>query len=351
MFFDPPQATATLFDFFLRPRGRARWLSAALIGVLMVGMTTAVYATGGTRTPWLHILYVPVLLAAFAFSPWGGVVAGVAAGLLVGPFMPLDTMSGETQATVGWMYRSGFFIAVGGLAGMARTRLTAEQQRSTELINDLVVMHGRVLTTFAHAVEIRDKQTAGHCDRVGHNAQMMAEALGFTDEQIKVTAWSGLMHDLGKIGVPESILLKPGPLTAEEFRVVQRHSALGADMLLSVSEQFADLAVGVRAHHERFDGTGYPDRLAGEGIPLIGRLLGVVDVFEALTSDRPYRKPLPTDVAISYLHDQAGSHFDPELVSVFEDLYRRGRIWVADSSVPSSWQPRPPLAVSGHLVA
>jgi HD-GYP domain-containing protein (c-di-GMP phosphodiesterase class II) len=157
----------------------------------------------------------------------------------------------------------------------------------------------------------------------------MGRELGLAETQLETLHWGALLHDLGKISVPESILLKPGPLTEQEYAEIQRHPTYGADLLESVAPEFGDIARVVRYHHERWDGRGYPQALSGREIPLMSRIVAVVDVFEALTSRRPYRRPMPAPRALSYLQAESGSHFDPELVSLFEKLYDQGEIRVA----------------------
>src|SRR5690606_13984378 len=129
----------------------------------------------------------------------------------------------------------------------------------------------------------------GHCERVAQNAVSVGRVLGLPTNDLKALYWAGLLHDLGKIGVPEDILRKPGRLTGDEYTVMKRHARLGYEILMTVSSAFEELAEGVYTHHERFDGAGYPRGLKGEDIPIFGRILAVVDVFEAVTSERPYR--------------------------------------------------------------
>jgi len=153
----------------------------------------------------------------------------------------------------------------------------------------------------------------------------MGTELGFSESQLELLYWSALLHDLGKIAVPEYILLKPGPLTEEEYNQIKRHPGRGAELLESISPDFAPLAEVVRAHHERWDGAGYPLGLSGEAVPLMSRIIAIVDVFEALTSARPYRQPVPAEQAMAYISEGAGSQFDPQLVPLFDGLYRGGR--------------------------
>jgi HD domain len=311
------------------PRGIWAVWAMAVVAVLLAGGGILAYLSGGTASPIVHVMYVPILLAAIFFRTPGGLASAIAAGLILGPWMPLDADVGTAQEPTNWVLRLAIFSMVGGLFGLLEHVLHRRLQDVEHLVDKLQTVHARTLSTFAVTVELRDKPTHGHCNRVGHNARATGQSLGLDDGEVRALYWAGLLHDLGKIAVPERILLKPASLTEQEFTIVKRHSAVGAELLEAVSPDFRPIAAGVRAHHERWDGGGYPQRLARKDIPLLGRILAVVDVFEALTCPRPYRRPIPGPEAIAYLRDQAGSQFDPAIVPVFEDLFRNGDIYTA----------------------
>jgi diguanylate cyclase (GGDEF)-like protein/putative nucleotidyltransferase with HDIG domain len=174
--------------------------------------------------------------------------------------------------------------------------------------------HTRTLASaLARAVDAKDSYTRSHCQTVSQLAATIATELGFTGERLARMRLAGLLHDVGKIGVPDAILNKPAKLTDEEYAIMKRHSLLGCDIV-----QAADMPVEarwVRHHHERFDGRGYPDGLAGEDIPLESRIILVADAYEAMTSDRPYRKAPGEEVAVAELHKHAGGQFDPQVVA------------------------------------
>ncbi len=172
------------------------------------------------------------------------------------------------------------------------------------------------LLSLAQAIELKDAYTRGHCDRVALYALRIVEGLALGDDlkcQIRYGSW---LHDCGKIGVPEGILNKNGALTPEEFAVVRNHPAWGAEVAghARVSPVVANV---IRHHHEKLDGTGYPDGLPGDAIPLEARIVAVADVFDALTSDRPYRPGFPWPKAAEILRSMAGDHLDPPLVEIF----------------------------------
>jgi putative two-component system response regulator len=181
------------------------------------------------------------------------------------------------------------------------------------------------LTVLANAIESRDAYTRGHVERVSAYAAVIAREMGWTEAQLADLELGAILHDIGKIAVPEHILGKPGKLTDEEFAEMRKHPETGAFMIRNIPY----LAVAIpciRHHHERYDGEGYPDKLAGEAIPLAARLLTVADMFDAMTSDRPYREGLPIDEGVAAITAEAGSHFDPHVVEAFARACQKGLI-------------------------
>jgi HD-GYP domain-containing protein (c-di-GMP phosphodiesterase class II) len=189
-----------------------------------------------------------------------------------------------------------------------------------------------VIVTLVRAVEAKDVYTRGHTQRVSEMAMRLGQELKLPHEQLRVLARAAMLHDIGKIGVPDSILTKPGPLSEEEFEVIKQHPGRGHDIIKDVRSLQAEVG-GVRHHHERWDGAGYPDGLSGETIPLEARIIAVADVFDALTSPRPYRGAWTRSRALAQIRQQSGQHFDPRcvdaLVRVLE--YQEGPRPVADS--------------------
>jgi HD-GYP domain-containing protein (c-di-GMP phosphodiesterase class II) len=175
------------------------------------------------------------------------------------------------------------------------------------------------LLGLANALEAKDPCTRGHSERVGAWGRRLAVALGLSADQVDTIAHAGLLHDIGKIGVPETLLRKRGALDADEWVVMRNHPVIGAQ-IVAPFDFFAGGAVVIRHHHERWDGSGYPDGLMGDAIPLGARIVAVADVFDALTSDRPYRAALPQATALAYLVEEAGRTLDATVVAALLGL-------------------------------
>lgn len=172
----------------------------------------------------------------------------------------------------------------------------------------------------AKALEARDDHTAGHGQRMTDLSEQLALRLGFAPVDLEMIRWAALLHDIGKLGIPDTILLKPGPLTPEEWVIMQRHPQIGAEIVDRVSN-LADVTELIHDHHERWDGTGYPRRKLGEEIPLGARIVAVADGYSAMTDGRRYRPPCTHTEAIQEVQRCSGTHFDPQVVNAFISLY------------------------------
>jgi len=184
-----------------------------------------------------------------------------------------------------------------------------------------LVGHAHLLPAIQGAVSDYHSGTAEHSVRVAGLARRIGEVLGLDDDDLEALSWSGVLHDVGKLGVDEAILSKPGPLTDAEWFEVKRHPRIGSDLLLLMSARLAPIAAGVQSHHERWDGAGYPDGLAGEDIPLVGRILTVADVFDSVTHPRGYRIEVFTPAAATALIEAGiASQFAPAVTDAFLSL-------------------------------
>lgn len=176
-----------------------------------------------------------------------------------------------------------------------------------------------MVQTLRYTVEAKDTYTRGHSDRVSEYSVLIGEKLGLPEDQIKTLRIGGLFHDIGKIGIPDSILLKPDKLSDDEYSQIKNHPSIGAHILGS-AEIFKDIIPIVKHHHERYDGNGYPSRLKGEEIPYIARIAAVVDTFDAMTSRRSYRGPIDIEHVKEEIKRCEGTQFDPQIAEVFLDI-------------------------------
>ncbi len=182
----------------------------------------------------------------------------------------------------------------------------------------IVAQEREMIFTLAKAAEYRDPETGAHIIRMAHYSKHIARVLGLPLEQQELLLEAAPMHDIGKVGTPDLILLKPGKLTGDEFSVMKQHASIGYEVLNTSSSPLLKVAAEIAlTHHEKFDGSGYPRGLAGEAIPLFGRIVAVADVFDALTSERPYKKAWSIEDASKLLRDGSGQHFDPACVEAF----------------------------------
>jgi len=227
----------------------------------------------------------------------------------------------------GWL-----IISVMGRQGAA---FIARQQEAQEQRIDLT------WSAISHILDLRDHGTAGHSQRVRDMASLLGAAMGLSKEELRVLRQAARVHDIGKIALPDSVLFKNGRLSEEEWQLMRQHPTLGYKLCKSIPilEPAAEI---VYAHHERYDGRGYPRGLKGEEIPLGARIFAVIDAYDAMTSDRPYRRALGHDYALAEIERNAGTQFDPQVVATFLKLARQGLI---------SPIRHPPAAVARALVS
>jgi putative nucleotidyltransferase with HDIG domain len=182
-----------------------------------------------------------------------------------------------------------------------------------------------ILDSLVATIEAKDPYSSGHSKRVSYYTQALCENLNLSEEVKKELVISALLHDIGKIGVPEDVLLKPGKLTPKEWRIIKNHPKRGL-MIVKNINSFHNVITGIYSHHERYDGEGYPDNLKGEEIPLAGRIIAIADTFDALTTKRPYRKAFTVTQALSIMAENQGTQFDPHLLDIFLSCVKKGKI-------------------------
>ena len=323
-----------------RPEGRR----VLVVGMAMVlGLTLAavplsvLLPRGGT---WAVLLYViPILWSGNQYGLRGGVLAASASGLSYLFGASWIAASGFGEGVDVWSRCADLVILslVGAFVGRSReheVRMRDELADSNRLLRrDLL----RVAQALTQAVEAKDSYTEGHLRRVSEYAVAVGSRLGLRGKDLEMIHYASMLHDIGKIGIPEEILRKRGPLNEQEAEIMRRHADIGA-RLLEKLDLLRDAAPIVRAHQERYDGAmdetrypGYPMGLMGDEIPLGARIIAVVDAFDAMTTTRPYRAALPVDSAVGELRRQSGKQFDPRVVDAFLDELAE-RPWVREES-------------------
>ena len=237
------------------------------------------------------------------------------------------------------------------LDGSARD-ITAQKEAETELKNqherlEIIVQERtrsleesrlEVLQRLALAAEYRDDDTHQHTERVGRTAARIARGLGFSDEDVKLIRLAAPLHDIGKVGVPDAVLLKRGDLTEEEYRAMQEHVRIGANILANGKFPILSLARTIAlSHHERWDGSGYPYGLVGDRIPIVGQITAVADVFDALTHERPYKPAWSIEDSVAEIRKNSGIHFDPSVVDAFLELDHVRLLHPVGRLRPANW--------------
>lgn len=298
-------------SFLVIPRWKILLVAGATVGIVFFHL---VVPLGGEASDWLHplflkVYYVPVLIAAACVGIRGTLVTAFAVSVIL--VLHVLWVPGGTP-----LWKADHFGEIGSIWIIAATssllfhreRCALEQTRQAQ---------EDTLGALASSLDLRERETGLHSRRVRDYTLILAKNTGVRGETALLNMGLGaLLHDMGKIGVSDSILLKPAGLSEDEVQEVRRHPELGASLISAI--RFLDGAREiVRYHHERFDGTGYPGGLSGKGIPLGARIFAVVDVFDALTTDRPYRTALSFQEAAGLIADERGRHFDPEVVDAF----------------------------------
>lgn len=205
------------------------------------------------------------------------------------------------------------------------TRQNAEYLRVLNEKNaQIQEMTMRTIQRLARTLDAKDSYTEGHSERVSAYAVQIARGLGLPDAEIENIRMVALLHDIGKIGVPDSVLNKPGRLTSEEFDVMKNHTVAGSEIIKDI-DMIPNMAIGARSHHERYDGNGYPDHLHGADIPYIARIIAIADAYDAMTSNRVYRKHLTNEQVFAEIQNGIGTQFDPVIARTMLDMLRSGQ--------------------------
>jgi putative nucleotidyltransferase with HDIG domain len=325
-------------------RDRPAVLECAAMTLAALAAIVTVDRLGWAFPHWLAIsLVLPIALAAVQGGAGAALIVNGCAS--VGYIAALMASSGHDPAALRQILAPGYttvgvcsmFALVGGwLAGRNRRLLAQVRAHELQLERDFE----RTVAALAAAIEAKDPTTEGHVQRVAHLAVLVGRRLGMEERQLRVLRYGAMLHDVGKIGVPERILNKPGGLTPNEKEIMEEHVEIGLRIIRDV-EVLREVDPLIRYHQERWDGARagvkYPGYfgLAGEQIPLGARILSVVDAFDAITHDRPYRRGAPVEAAMEELQQEAGRQFDPRLVEVLMEALREGEWLPRIAEVPA----------------
>jgi putative nucleotidyltransferase with HDIG domain len=326
-------------ELFSQPGDFGRYVLASLVGAVAFLVVDSFFSTA---TAFVRGIDLAAHLRAIASASW----------LTVPLYVPVLTLFVYAYHAYSLDLVLVFFVPT--LAAQRLLHLYRQEKEATDRLAAANDRLRRASLSFATALvatlDARDQYTAGHSAAVAIYARDIAQRMGLSEEQQELVHLCGLVHDIGKIGLPAGLLEKPGPLTLEERRQMEQHSEIGERILRNVDD-YSEIADIVRSHHERIDGMGYPDGIPGDEIPLLARIIGVADAYDAMTSDRPYREALPSRVARMRLAQAVGTQFDTAVVAAFEAIlatadenYRSGR-------GPSFMRERQQLAEVGESVA
>jgi putative nucleotidyltransferase with HDIG domain len=287
-----------------------------IVLILLTGTITLLHFLVPTDQHTFHIIHIvlrklyflPPVIAAAWYGFRGAVSVTLAISILFSFHAILDWPDNYMEQANQAGELVGFWVA-----GIVAGRLF-ERERS--LLKNLVQANEETLLGLVSALDMKEHNTHLHSQRVKQNTLLLADRFGLDEARKRAIGFGALLHDVGKIAVPDAILLKPGPLTDEEQKIMRNHPSVGYGIVNRI-EFLSEAAEIVYAHHERFDGSGYPRGLKGEDIPLGARLFAVVDVYDALTSARSYHSPLSHKEALVEIRKESGRHFDPNVVEVF----------------------------------
>ena len=313
---------------------------AVAAGILMMAITVVLLSLPDRSDEWLRshevfrkLYLLPILLCAVWFGTPGAVASTVTATAvcvgLAGLSWPADASS--------QISRFGE-VAVFWLVGALAANFFDQQKK---FIQEVEAANDNTLLALAASLDVREHNTGLHSQRVADYTLRLAKQLGIRDPQDLDNLWRGaLLHDVGKIGIPDNVLLKPGPLSEEEWKVMRTHPEVGSRMLRRI-EFLKEASEIVLSHHERFDGAGYPRRIRGEQIPIGARLFAVIDVYDALTTDRAYHTARSHAEALENIREGAGSRFDPAVVEAFGRIpFQELREIAGNNQTPLAFTPQ-----------
>lgn len=307
--------------------------------LLSIVVAILVYVTGGTHNASTNFMNIPIIMASSTNSRKNSLIHACISGLIIGPFMPLLTATNTPQQPLNWIIRFCYLILISFVVGFFANYYKQEFAKNNRIEKEISDAHLATIYALTKLSESRDDETGMHIERVSELCRILTEKLSgrqeyadyITDSYIDNIYKASTLHDIGKVGIPDNILLKPGKLTPDEFEIIKRHPSIGSSILAEIQEKYPSntfLALGyniVRYHHEKWDGSGYPTGKSKDSIPLSARIMALVDVYDSLRSKRVYKEGYTHEKSIDIIKQGRGSHFDPLIVDLFmenEALFR-----------------------------
>lgn len=302
---------------------------------LSITIASIVYLTGGTYNVYANLMYLSIAIVSSSNSTKHAVVHALFSGLIIGPFMPLIVEDAVMQETINWTIRCAVYASSSILIGFYNSKITQEEERINDQNYELFIAQKSTLNSLVQITETKDVDTGGHIDRIVDLTRLLLMECAKEKElksymkqlDIETLASASALHDIGKVAIPESVLNKPGKLSIEEFKLMKTHTVKGAKALQSVKEEYPNNAfinAGYEItlyHHEWYDGSGYPKGLKNEEIPFSARVVSIIDVYDALRSERPYKQGFSHSETMRIMDHESRKHFDPFLYRVFKEKH------------------------------
>jgi putative nucleotidyltransferase with HDIG domain len=315
-------AAACLIGFFRAQTGHFTSAAALLCTLLLAGIDAALFYGAGLYDAGLIVFPIFMLSVTFLFGKKRGLFLATLASIVsVAGLYLLELMGVFDPTFPATLLRVIVLILLLTLTALV---IWVVRESWESNLNHIRESYDLTLEGWARALEYRNGETAGHARRVAELSEALAQQLHFSSEQAQDIRRGALLHDIGKMAIPDSILLKPGPLTPEEWEVMKKHPTFGRDFISKIRYLHSAMDIPY-SHHERWDGLGYPEGLRGEQIPLAARIFSVVDHGDALNSDRPYRKAWLREKVVAYLEENTSIVFDPHIVTTFLKLIKEDK--------------------------
>lgn len=317
-----------LSALWLNSRGRYNIAASLILTAILCAADYNLYATGGIRDSGMLVYPLIIIVGSLFFGRRAIPILTIASvgSLAVFAFLELKGifLPAPVETDLGFCLSAGILLfAASGLVWVVIHSMESNIMRIKQAEAELLKTYDLTLEGLARVLEFRDSETEGHSRRVVDLSVRLASVMGCSHDEIEQIERGALLHDIGKLAIPDHILAKPGPLTHEEKKIMEKHTVYANEMLEPISF-LRSASVISHCHHEKWDGSGYPRALKGAEIPLPARLFAVVDQWDALCSERPYRKAWPKEKVIAYLKNNSGTSFDPKVVEAFLRIVGQG---------------------------